>query len=502
MAPRSCLSTLLRQVASQTEVKPLMLSSCSLDFVPSAWSNSLPLAVTMKRCFWIIAFSFLTLEAGARVVTYPAPAQEILSSDYHVTAGGKPVDVYTARVLDPPFAGKEYDYGGPYSFANFDVSGRVEVRITSPRSLRETVVRPAVAGLKQVLKDDHTLVLSLPEPVKVSVEPEGKKGPLLLFANPLEGKTPKPAAANVIYFGPGVHKPGKILLTNDQTLYLAGGAVVKGGIQAEGNNIRITGRGILDGSDWEWRKGPTACVVMIHGTNVEVSGITIRGASHWTVVPRDSQKVTVRGLKICGSRVQNDDGINPCNSREVLIKDCFIRSDDDCVAMKGLDLKGGNVEHVTVEDCTLWCDRARIFLLGHESRAPYMRGITIRNLDIIHFTMTAFLFEPGEEMRLQDVTVENVRVHGEGQGELIRLKPVVNQYMRNKVPGHVGKVRFRNLSVSGAPGAYRVQLSGADEDHAVQDVSFDHVQILGEMLEQKSSHVEVGPHVSGLHFGP
>ena len=83
----------------------------------------------------------------------------------------------------------------------------------------------------------------------------------------------------------------------------------------------------------------------------------------------------------------------------------------------------------------LWCDRARIFLLGHESRAAFMRQITLRNLDIIHFTMTPFLFEPGEDMRLEDVTVENVRLHGEGQRELIRLKPVVNQYMRKQGAG-------------------------------------------------------------------
>ncbi|HEY5911241.1 MAG TPA: glycosyl hydrolase family 28 protein [Verrucomicrobiae bacterium] len=457
----------------------------------------------MKPVLPPIVFALLAFSAPARVVTYPAPAGEALSADYQVTAGGKRVDVYTARVLDPPFAGKEWDYGGPYCFANFDTSGRVEVRITSPRSLRNTVVRPEVPGLKLQVKDDHTLVLSLPGPRKVSIEPDGKRGPLLLFANPLEGKAPKPTAANVVYFGAGVHKPGKIRLTNDQTLYLAGGAVVKGGIQAEGNNIRITGRGILDGSDWEWRKGPTACVVMIHGTNVEVSGITIRGASHWTIVPRESRHVTVRGVKLCGSRVQNDDGINPCNSQDVLITDCFLRTDDDCVALKGLELRGpeSNVEGITVENCTLWCDRARIFLLGHESRAPFMRGIKLRNLDIIHFTMTAFLFEPGEEMRLEDVTVENVRVHGEGQGELIRLKPVVNQYMRNKVPGHVSNVQFRDVRVTGSPGAYRVQLSGADETHAVEGVTLQSVEILGAKVAPGSRNLEQGPFAKGVRFG-
>jgi hypothetical protein len=436
------------------------------------------------------------------LVTYPAPAGEPLSTDYEMWAAGRRVDVYTARVLDPPFAGREYDYGGPYAFANFDVAGRVEVRIKSTRSLRDTVVRPQSAVARMVHEDDHTLVLTLDGPRKFSVEPDGKQGPLLLFANPLEQDLPRPDAAGVVYFGPGIHRADRITLTNHQTLYLAGGAVVKGGVMAQGDNIRITGRGILDGSDWEWRKGPTPNVMAIRGSNIVVEGITIRGASHWTVVPRDSRNVTVRGIKLCGSRVQNDDGINPCNAQDVLITDCFIRSDDDCVALKGLEFTAANsnVERITVENSVLWCDRARIFLLGHESRAAFMRQVTLRNLDIVHFSMTPFLFEPGEEMRLEDVLVEDVRLHGEGQRELIRLKPVVNQYMRNKVPGHIRNVRFRNVTVDGAPGEYLVQIQGADPEHGVRDVVFENVTITGEPLKRESSHVRIGSHVEGVRF--
>ena len=323
-----------------------------------------------------------------------------------------------------------------------------------------------------------------------------------MFANPPLPAPPQPDAPGVIYFGPGVHRPGRIHVTNNQTLYLAGGAVVKGGIEAEGENIRLTGDGILDSSDYEWRKGPTPHVVAIRGTNIEVSGITIRGASHWTIVPRDSRHVTVRGVKLCGGRVQNDDGINPCNSQDVRITDCFIRTDDDCVALKGLTFSApnSNVEGIVVENCVLWCDRARIFLLGHESRAAFMRDITLRNLDIIHFTMTPFLFEPGEEMRLQEVTVEDVRLHGEGQAEFIRLKPVVNQYMRNQVPGHVQDIRFRRVTIAGQPGAYRVQLAGADALHAVRDVTLEDVEILGEKLAAGSPRLQVGEHVEGVRL--
>ena len=368
----------------------------------------------------------MAIATDAAVITYPAPAGEVLSADYQVSVDGHKVDVYTARVLDPPFAGKEWDFGGPYSFANFDMDGRVTVRIVSKRSLRATVIRPDSAGLKKKVIDEHTLTLSLNGPRKVSIEPDGKRGPLLLFANTLETDAPKASATNVIFFGPGLHKPELIRAGDNQTVYLAGGALVKGSIVARGTNIHIRGRGILDGSDYEWRKGPHGVTVGIYGTNITVSGITIRGSSHWTIVPRGSRHVTVRNVKLCGSRVQNDDGINPCNSQDVLITDCFIRSDDDCVALKGLDLKtpDNNVERITVENCILWCDRARIFLLGHESRAAFMRDVKLRNLDIIHFTMTPFLFEPGEDMRLENIRVEDVRIHGEGQKELIRLKPV------------------------------------------------------------------------------
>ncbi len=442
---------------------------------------------------------------GGKVVTYPAPAGEVLSGAYKVEAGGQKVDVYAARVLDPPFAGKEYDYGGPYSFANFDMTGSVAVRITSERSLRDTVVRPVSAPVRMTVVDDHTLSLALDRPCKFSVEPDGKKGPLLLFANPLETAAPKPGDPNVIYFGPGVHKPEKITLKNNQTLYLAGGAVVKAEVLAEGSNIRIRGRGILDGSDWEWRKGPIGNLIAIrNATDVEVRDITLRGSSHWTIVPKNSRRVTIRNVKLCNSRVQNDDGINPCNSQDVLITDCFIRSDDDCVALKGLDFTGSNsnVERITVENSILWCDRARIFLLGHESRAAFMRDITLRNLDIIHFSMTAFLLEPGEDMRLEDVTAQDIRIHSEGQREFIRLRPVVNQYMHKKVPGFIQGVRFKNVTIEGKPGEYLVQVQGADAEHNVQDVTFENVSILGEKLAQTSSRVQVGENTKDIRFVP
>ena len=460
-------------------------------------SHSLPKIVT---ALLVLAFA---ATGEAKVVTYAAPEGETLSGDWQVHAGGQKVDAYTARVLDPPFAGKQWDYGGDYAFANFDMSGPVEVRIKSKRPLANVVIRPRSFGIEPKIEDEHTLILKLEKPRKLSIEPQGRKAPLLLFANPPEKDVPKPGDAGVVYFGPGLHKPEKIVLTTGQTLYIAGGAVVKAEVLAIGDNIRIQGRGILDGSDWKWRTGPVGNLIAIrNSTNVEVTGITLRGSSHWSIVPKHCQEVTIRNVKLCNSRVQNDDGINPCNSQDVLITDCFIRSDDDCIALKGLDLGGSNnnIERITVENCTLWCDRARIFLLGHESRAQYMRNITLRNLDIIHFTMTPFLLEPGEVMKLQDITVENIRIHGEGQKQLIRLRPVVNQYMRKQVPGFISNIRFRDVALDGQPGDYLVQIQGADAHHDVRDVTFENVSIAGSKLTKESKNVRISGHTTNIQF--
>ncbi len=486
----------MKTITKATRLKPLKTGTGHAGKLRTV--GALVLVLTM-----VSTQGWGAMMSAAKVVTYPAPADEDLSPDYQVQVTGQQVDIYTARVLDPPFAGKRWDHGGSYSFANFDMSGPVVVRIVSRRPLRNVVIRPQSFGLQPTLEDDYTLNLTLDKPRKFSVEPDGKKGPLLLFANPLETDAPKPGDESVVYFSPGLHKPEKIVLQSNQTLYIAGGAVVKAEVLVKGTNIRIRGRGILDGSDWQWRKGPVGNLIAIrNSTDVEVSDITLRGSSHWTIVPRNSQRVTIRNVKLCNSRVQNDDGINPCNSQDVLITDCFIRSDDDCVALKGLDFSApnSNVERITVENSTLWCDRARIFLLGHESRAAFMRNVTIRNLDIIHFSMTPFLLEPGEDMRLENITIEDIRIHGEGQSQFIRLRPVVNQYMRKKVPGFIRNVRFTNVTVEGQSGDYLVQIEGADAEHDVRDVTFENASIVGSKLTVGSERLRIGKHTENVSF--
>ena len=155
----------------------------------------------------------------SEVVVYPAPPEEKLSEEYAVTVNGQPLAVYTAQVWEPGYG---MPFGGPYSFAYFDCSGSVEVKVTAQRSLESMAILPESSGITPAVQG-QTATFAMRPFQQISFEPNAKFGPLLLFGNPIE-EAPKPNDPGVIYYGPGIHRAGAIRLTDNQTLYIAGGA--------------------------------------------------------------------------------------------------------------------------------------------------------------------------------------------------------------------------------------------------------------------------------------
>lgn len=120
------------------------------------------------------------------------------------------------------------------------------------QNVESAVVRPLSLGIKPVMEGD-TLSFKLDRPAKLVVEINNDVLRVThIFANPIEVDPPKRGDPGVRYFGPGVHKVGKIPVKSNETVYIAGGAGVYGFIKADGlDNFRITGRGIIDGSIYD-----------------------------------------------------------------------------------------------------------------------------------------------------------------------------------------------------------------------------------------------------------
>ncbi|MEJ2616463.1 MAG: hypothetical protein P8Z35_16020, partial [Ignavibacteriaceae bacterium] len=130
--------------------------------------------------------------------------------------------------------------------ASFSCKGKIEISINIPDSIKNITIHPISRGIKREIKGDN-ITFALPGPDKLYIQINDLP-PLFIFANPIESEKISPDDPGVHYFSPGIHKPGYITLRNNETVYLAPGAVVYGGIRADSvNNIRVIGRGILDG---------------------------------------------------------------------------------------------------------------------------------------------------------------------------------------------------------------------------------------------------------------
>lgn len=457
-----------------------------------------------------VFFFFLLLFPNAltaKVKVYPAPEGAKLSNDYTVTVDGQKVAVY--------FAPGRPEWGGNYSFAYFDCSGNANIEVTSSIPLDSVVIRPESRAKNKSFEGKKLKFSIASSPCQVSVEPDGINSPLFLFANPIEINPPKEGDPGVIYYGPGLHKPGIIKLTDNQTLYISGGAVVKAGVHAEGKNIKIMGRGILDGVDWERLKGPQHYLLSVeNANNVTVQDIILKDSWLYAFMMGGSSNLSVSNLKVIGTRCANEDGIDICNSSGVKIQDCFVRTDDDNIAIKGTGYNGKAVDSVMITRCVFWTDVANIFRIGAESHADAMQNITAEDIDIIHqerdqergspYSLRydyCFTIQPAENMPIRNLRFENIRVNWEGQYNFIECRPYLTSW--SKPPeGNIDGVLFKDIVATGKKrkGLGRVVIWGASPQHDVKNITLKNVTWFGECIDRNSRDVTIAGSTGNIVF--
>ncbi len=382
--------------------------------------------------------------APAAVQLYPAPEGVLPAPDFEVRINGKPAFVHDSPV-------------GP--FLHFSMSGPVEVTVKArsrvlygtaqeyeawgrrykpePVALPLGVVaiRPLSARVVPVVSGD-TIRFQVPRPLNLSIEFGGNlTRPLFLFAAPDEQGAPRPDAPNVRYFAPGkVYDVGRLRLASGETIYIAGGAVVRGTILADGaEGARILGRGVLDGSDETKAEG--AMIELRRCRDVRVEGIVILNNRGWTVIPRHSSNVTFDNIKMIAWN-NNSDGIDIVGSKDVTIRSSFFRNNDDCIPIKAAaegsdaappppESRGPSkydVENVLVSECVFWkAQGGNAFEIGFELRTNSIRKVVLRNSDIIHVEGgAAFSIHNGDWADVSEIEFENIRVE-DAQDELIDI---------------------------------------------------------------------------------
>jgi len=440
-----------------------------------------------------------------KIITWPAPEEINSSAYYQVQANNENVFVY-----DSPVA----------SYAMFDFQGTADVTINAYRDVKWVDVRPSSLKIRPEFMDS-TIHITLTKPCLLSIELNGEfsNHPLFLFAGEPEIKVPDKNDTNVIWFESAkIHKPGIIEIKSGQTVYIEGGAVVEGIIHAENaSDIKILGRGILDGTTNNEIRGESRYrfIHLQNCKNISIEGIVLEDSHSWQIVPINCDNVSIRNTKILSDN-GSDDGIDIVRSRNVKIEKCFIRTKDDCIAIKTVyDYPPEiNTENVEVTGCVFWnAAWGNGLEIGFELRSKYVRDIIFNDCDVIHVEDGAvFSIHNGDQSVVENVRFENIRVEDARQ-KLFDVAIFLSQYSvdrpsdsqertrrylngawdgvlsvtpenkeyHSQYRGYIRDVIFKDIYITDGLLPFSI-FCGFDEKHQVENITIDNLVVHGKKI--------------------
>lgn len=163
-------------------------------------------------------------------------------------------------------------------------------------------------------------------------------------------------------------------------------------------------------------------------TNILMEGITIINSPMWVIHPVLSENITISNISVI-SHGPNNDGCNPESSRNILIKDSYFDTGDDCIAIKsGRNADGRRLntpsENIIVQRCTMRDGHGGI-VMGSEISG------NVRNV----FAEDCIMDSPNLDRiiriktnSLRGGTIENIFVRNISVGEVKRAILYVDYY--------------------------------------------------------------------------
>jgi hypothetical protein len=436
---------------------------------------------------FIIVFVLSSIPVYAKVVTYPGHSGINASEEYsvHVIQNGRENNsfVYVTK------AKWRSNRSKTTSWTNFSFSGRITVKVTKLNGSFSTYkILPSSYKIRpQVHK--NTVTFELDRPRKISVEFDGDiTHPMLIFADSPETNVPSPTDPNIIYFGPGVYNIGAdFSIGSNKTVYLSGGAYVKGKFNSRGaKNVKIIGRGILSGEDFEHK---TSHMIRFRGcNNVLIEGITIVDSPNFCISLRGTNH-TVRNVKMIGWYF-NTDGV--CTGYNGLVEDCFFKLNDDAVKLY--------FSNMAVVDCIIW---------QMENGAPFQiswnmpsdnSGFHVKNIDIIRVehqwnNRNEAVFDSihGGRGHMSDYLFADIRIEN-ADWRLFYITIDKNEFAdTSRGMGRISNLTFKNITVDG-PMKKSNTIKGWDSNHRVSNVLFENIMVNGRYITNaENGNFEIDP---------
>lgn len=357
----------------------------------------------LKIAFLLVTSAFCST-ALAQVTTWQPPEGFSSQKYYTVTVNGVAVPVY-----DTPIA----------SYAVFDFTTNAKVEVNTTFDVRWVDIRPIKSAIKPTTTSDNSFTFTMGTPQNLSVELNGRirQQPLFIFSNLPEKDKPTKKDKNVIWFEGGkIHKDVRLELQDNQTVYIEGGSVVQGYIFAAGKkNIKICGRGILDGSFNRTGEGSKNKFLNFRNCeNVSINDIILHNGTTWQIATFFCNKVRITNARIV-SESGGDDGMDIFRCNDVVVSGVFAHTKDDCIAIKSGgngEVKVQNTDQILVKDCIFWNSIwGNAIEIGFELYSEEVKNIRFENIDIIHVEDGAAMsIHNAGQAKVHDVVFENIRI--------------------------------------------------------------------------------------------
>ncbi len=471
----------------------------------------------------LIAFSFLGHENGIvfgqerqrpkpqptdpGLVLYRAAHRHYTNNDYRIEVrkeGGQwqqLVGYYAINMNKGPFPGPTLN-AQTYAYFDSDFKQRIEVRVTKLRGSffygTNARIRPAAYGIKPTVRD-NSISFFLDRPCKLSIEcDEDIYHNLCLFANAVEANPPKEGDPGVRYFGPGFHEAGNMTLNSNETIYIAGGAIVRGNIRGSNiSNASVKGRGVLMNGGIRLDKAE----------NITIEGIIFIDAPGWTIVPNQVNNSVIRDVKLINKTISSD-GADPSGCQNLTFDDIFFRIPDDCISVKAMSRSSDTKPNldIMIKNCIFWSDAAHCILIGPEGNGTSTERVTITNCDFLECQFPGrdywgvIAITNGDKMLIKDILVENCRVEDFSFSNLVAIRIEENIWTKLGPGGAIRNVVFRNVSYNGR-NQNPSYIKGFDAANNVEGVVFENLTINGKkVLSAEQGRFEIGPFADNIVF--
>ncbi len=477
------------------------------------------LACLLALCLLSAGVPFARAQQPKTLITlYEGPKTMTSSETARVTVNGRELFVYDVMVNhEHIWNANTLPSYTPMTY--FDFEGEARIRVEMPgleKKVESAGVLPGSFGITPAVQDG-AVSFTITQPGQYTVIFNGSVNKALhIFANPLEKDIPDPDDPDVFYIGPGEWTMDAIALKDNQTLYISGGAVLHSIVSVAGaRNVRILGRGIIDGSDYPaWNQPGSYARVPIdlnHAKDVTVDGIILANSNCWNLNSFSSSGVTINNVKIISGR-QNGDGFTFQSCTDHTVTDCFARTWDDSLVIKNY---AGSTKGITFRGIQIWTDLAQSMEIGYETDKgltldPEIRDVLFENITVLYnFHKPVISIHNSDDAYVHDIVYRNIVVENAFmQGDNGFNKELIEMTLQNSSWstvrdefGSIDSVLIDGLTVintlNGKVPASR--LSGVGKDNRITNVTFRNISILGRPITSlKELKLSVDDYCDGI----